>query len=146
MNTMINGGRLLLPQLATQVHTEKGLISLKKQPSFVDLDFHQYHLGVIKEGMYQVVHGSHGTGKRARVEGYDIGGKTGTVQIKQNGKGVPDHGWFFGFSPVDRPEYSIIVFVENRGSGGGVPARIAKSIFQKIWEKHRYETALTEQS
>lgn len=52
-----------------------------------------------------------------------LGGKTGTVPASDG----PPNGWFAGLAhaPDGRPVYTIVVLVENGGTGGGVPAGIA---------------------
>jgi len=61
----------------------------------------------------------------SRLQGiqWDLGGKTGTAQIK----GQPDNGWFGGliFGPENEAQYSVTVFLEGGGPGGRQPAAIA---------------------
>jgi len=134
-NALVNGGKLFTPKLVKKVYGSEIVSPHEVVSEYTDLSFNPYHLMLIKQGMYQVVHSPNGTGRRAKLDGYEIGGKTGTVQVKRHGKSQPDHGWFFGFSPIDKPIYSIIVFIENQGAGGHKPARIAREIFKGIWTK-----------
>ena len=57
-----------------------------------------------------------GTGTNAKIEGYEVGGKTGTAQ---NGD-APDHGWFIGYarSKDGQPVVAVAVLLQNAGSGG----------------------------
>jgi penicillin-binding protein 2 len=55
-----------------------------------------------------------GTGRRSRLSGIKIAGKTGTAQ-NPHGK---DHAWFISYAPADSPEVAIAVIVENGGGGG----------------------------
>jgi penicillin-binding protein 2 len=66
---------------------------------------------------------SRGTANSARVEGITVAGKTGTAQNPPN----PDHAWFMGFAPAERPRIVVGVFVEY-GEHGYVAARIATKV------------------
>jgi peptidoglycan glycosyltransferase len=63
---------------------------------------------------------SGGTGTKARIDGYEVGGKTGTAQ---NGDS-PDHGWFIGYarSKDGQPLVAVAVLLQNAGSGGSSEA------------------------
>ncbi|HET7274474.1 MAG TPA: penicillin-binding transpeptidase domain-containing protein [Longimicrobiaceae bacterium] len=65
---------------------------------------------------------------RPRVEdlAWDLGGKTGTAQVR----GEPDNGWFAGliFGADGDPRYSVTVFLEGGGPGGRQPASIAAEL------------------
>ena len=65
-------------------------------------------------GMYDVVHVAGGTARRARVDGLDICGKTGTAENYGN-----DHSVFIAFAPKDAPRIALAVYVENAQGGGG---------------------------
>ena len=69
---------------------------------------------------------SRGTAGSARVEGIAIAGKTGTAQNPPN----PDHAWFMGFAPAEKPRIVVGVFVEY-GEHGYVAARIASKVMAR---------------
>lgn len=78
-----------------------------------------------------------GTGKNAKVEGYSIGGKTGTSEDGVNtGKYVSS---FIGVAPIDDPKIVVLLTLYNpKGegghSGGGIAAPIAGKIFKEVLE------------
>ena len=58
-----------------------------------------------------------GTGKNAKVEGYSVGGKTGTSEDGVNtGKYVTS---FIGVAPIEDPEVAILVTLYNPTGEGG---------------------------
>ncbi|MDX1970452.1 MAG: penicillin-binding protein 2, partial [Planctomycetaceae bacterium] len=90
---------------------------------------------VVQEPMQQVV--TRGTGKRAKIEGYDVFGKTGTAQcLSPNGGYV--HGKYISSfvcgAPVQNPRLLVLVVVNQAtGSGGEVfGGRIAAPVAAKI--------------
>jgi len=86
---------------------------------------------IVSEGLYNVVNGENGTGKRARLEGVAVAGKTGTAQ---NPLGRT-HAWFTGFAPFDNAKICLVVFLEHGGKGGLEPSEMAKEIFSVAKEK-----------
>jgi peptidoglycan glycosyltransferase len=72
-----------------------------------------------------------GTGKKAQIPGFQVGGKTGTAQ---NATGKQDHGWFIGFAMKDgKPICAVAVFLDEAGKGGsGEAARISGEIMKSI--------------
>jgi len=103
-------------------------------------------LGAIRRAMWGVVQES-GTGTRARIKGFEICGKTGTVQVVAASVGVKnpldmpyeqrDHAWFVGFAPLQNPEIAFAVFVEHGGHGGDVAAPIAKDVLDVYYAKRQ---------
>lgn len=73
-----------------------------------------------------------GTGTAARINGYTVGGKTGTAQA---GEGEEDHGWFIGFvkNRDGQPISAVCVLLESAGSGGSSEAaRIGGQIMRAV--------------
>ena len=56
-----------------------------------------------------------GGGKNARVEGYSVGGKTGTAQVYVDGVVSSDThiGSFIGFAPMENPQIAVMVIVDR---------------------------------
>ena len=96
-----------------QIHHETGI---KKE-----------YFDIAADGMYDVVHVAGGTARRARVDGLDICGKTGTAENYGN-----DHSVFIAFAPKNDPKIALAVYVENAQGGGGTwAAPIAGLIIEK---------------
>ena len=85
------------------------------------------YFDIAAAGMYDVVHVAGGTARRARVDGLDICGKTGTAENYGN-----DHSVFICFAPRDNPRIAMAVYVENAQGGGGTwAAPIAGLLVEK---------------
>lgn len=87
---------------------------------------------MMKEAMSNVV--TEGTGTLAKIEGYEVAGKTGTAQkVKAGAKGYEKGKYiasFVGFAPVSEPEIGIIVVIdEPKPIWGGV---VAAPVFRDI--------------
>ncbi|MGO1629347.1 MAG: peptidoglycan D,D-transpeptidase FtsI family protein [Microbacterium sp.] len=78
---------------------------------------------------------SSGVASNARIDGVDVGGKTGTAE---NSEGEPYSLWFTGFAPSDDPEVAVAVVVEDgggqeqSGSGNAIAAPIAKQVMEAV--------------
>jgi peptidoglycan glycosyltransferase len=81
---------------------------------------------------------ANGTGKKARIDGVQVAGKTGTAEVGTTGDEAAPHTWFTGFAPADHPKIAVAVFIKNggqsgtegTGTGGDISAPIAKSVMQ----------------
>ncbi len=90
-------------------------------------------LARVREGLEQVVAHPQGTGfKSVRMKEVAIAGKTGTAEI---GGGRPDHAWFAGYVPADRPRIAFVVVLEQAGSGGKVAGPVAKKFVQVLLDQ-----------
>jgi penicillin-binding protein 2 len=93
------------------------------------------------QGMWRSVNEG-GTGHFARVDGFDVCGKTGSTQIigKERagklGKEIKTHSWFTGFAPRDNPRVVVTVLVEYGGMGGATAAPLAQEFFNLYKKKH----------
>jgi len=97
------------------------------------------------QGMWMSVN-DQGTGRGARVEGFDVCGKTGSTQwisteraekLQQQGKEIrKTHSWFAGFAPRSEPKLVVTVLVEFGGSGGATSAPLAGQIFDLYRKKY----------
>jgi penicillin-binding protein 2 len=93
--------------------------------------------------MRDVVMTDAGTGKKARVLGVEVAGKTGTAQVAKMNEDrnrlnrgaeiLRDHAWFISFAPVDAPEIAIACIVEHAGGGGGA---FAAPVVQQVLDHY----------
>jgi penicillin-binding protein A len=71
-----------------------------------------------------------GTGTRAQIPGYVVGGKTGTAETGIAGLNTT---WFIAYAGKTRPELAIAVVVEQQNSTGGqTAAPVAKEVMQAL--------------
>jgi penicillin-binding protein 2 len=95
---------------------------------------------VIK-GMWKSVN-ENGTGHFAKVDGFDVCGKTGSTQIigrekaEKLGRQIKTHSWFTGFAPRDNPRVVVTILVEFGGMGGATAAPLAKELFDLYKKKY----------
>ncbi len=61
---------------------------------------------------------------------YPVAAKTGTSEVL----GKQNFSWFASFSPIQEPNFVVVVMVEEGGSGSGVAAKIAKQIYEYIYK------------
>jgi penicillin-binding protein 2 len=104
------------------------------------------------EGMWRSVN-EQGTGQAARVENFNVCGKTGstqTVSLEKAEKMAPQmkqkktHSWFTGFAPRDNPQVVVTVLVEFGGTGGATAAPLAQRIFALYQDKYDRQASARE--
>ena len=132
---LANGGKLVTP------HVVRGLFDSKKQPYWqlpmrepkqvFSVDTTRKVLAM----MEKVVES--GTGKRARLPGYRIAGKTGTTQKASDTGGYSDDARitsFVGILPMESPRYVVLAVIDEpiKGTGGKVAAPVVKSVIKSL--------------
>ncbi|MCM1495028.1 MAG: penicillin-binding transpeptidase domain-containing protein [Bacteroides sp.] len=131
--SLINGGNYYQPHVMKQVVNENGDVITSYEPTVLRRTISEETSGLLKEYLYQAV--ETGTGKRVRLEGYSIGGKTGTAEKlpRGNEKYVIS---FIGFAPVEKPKIVLYVVVdeprEADQSHSGASSLLAHDIFQEV--------------
>ena len=134
---VINNGYVLEPHFVSTISKESGETVYVRNKTIKNKVFSEQTSKIMREMLYSVV--DKGGGKYAKVEGYTIGGKTGTAQKYENGAIAQGKyiASFIGFAPYDQPQFLVYVTVdEPQGAyyGGVVAAPIAKQIFEKIFQ------------
>jgi penicillin-binding protein A len=123
-SAVANDGRLMKPYLVSQVQAPDLTVVDKTDPEEMSTPVSPEVAAQLTEMMVSVV--DNGTGRRARIDGVQVAGKTGTAENSAN-----DHTWFIGFAPADDPKIAVAVFVRNGGrTGGDISAPIAKTVIQ----------------
>lgn len=133
---VVNGGRLMKPYLVEAILNEDGEATQAVSPTVVANPISAKTSATMRDLLGSVV--SEGGGKNARVDGWSVGGKTGTAQIYKNGRIESNlHiGSFVGFAPVEEPEVAVLVIVDEAqvkpDYGGTTAAPFAAQIFSEI--------------
>lgn len=133
VSTIANGGTYIQPRVVKEIiDSETGdvkNIATVTKDRVISKETSEKMLSM----MNSVV--AEGTGKNARVQGYSIGGKTGTSEDGVNtGKYVTS---FIGTAPISDPEVCILITLynptgEGGHQGGGVAAPIASQVFGEV--------------
>jgi penicillin-binding protein 2 len=138
-SALFNGGKYYQPRIALGVRAPDGE-TLREYPPLVlrNIPISPGTIEFVREALWEAVHSPGGTGGRAKVEGFNVAGKTGTSQVIQRKEGKPestppelqDHAWFACFAPAFNPEIVVVVLVEHGGGGGSAAAPLAKKVLE----------------
>lgn len=135
--TIANGGVLMRPYIVKEILDPQGRVMERNGSKAIRRVIEERTADVLKLMMADVV--KEGTGQRAKIDGIDVCGKTGTARmVRSNGGGYIKGQYianFGGFLPKDKPRLAIYVMIDNpKGSylGGDVAAPCFKRIAQQI--------------
>ena len=131
---VVNGGRLMQPYFVEEIIAQDGEVLQRNGPRVVSTPISP-ETSMVMRGLLEAVV-EDGGGRNAAIDGYRIGGKTGTAQVYKDGKIVHDvHiGSFVGFAPVDDPKIAVLVIVDEArlqpDYGGTTAAPFARQILE----------------
>jgi penicillin-binding protein 2 len=116
--TLANGGYVYAPRLVLGLQDRKGGVITNFPSSLVKrLAVSSGDMETVRKGMYDVLMAPTGTGRKARVEGIEMAGKTGTAEYGTKDK-RKKHGWMVVFAPYDNPKVAVVMVVDEAVSGG----------------------------
>lgn len=131
--SILNGGYYYTPHIVRQVLDENGGLVSTVKPELVRTTVSEATCGFLKQAAYETVNG--GTAAAAILQGYTVGGKTGTAQKYP----IEEHNYvisFMGFTPVSDPKLLVYVVVdEPEHEGTSVSARSAVVLEREIMSK-----------
>ena len=155
LNASIGQGYLIVNPLQLAVMSARIASGRDVQPRLVGRGFESApmlgippeHLDIVRGGMWEVVNGDGTAGaSRLQVPGYEMGGKTGTAQVRkitggQRGQSgewkYRDHGLFVCFAPTANPRYAASVVIEHGLGGARAAAPVAKDVLTYLFDKPR---------
>lgn len=115
VSAAVNGGKLMVPHLAKQwVHPETGKVVSTVAPKMKRKIISESTSIAVRNALESVV--ANGSGRKAFVDGYRVGGKTGTAQkVGPNGTYLQNNHIvsFIGIAPADDPKIVIYLAVDN---------------------------------
>ena len=127
-----NGGTLMKPMLFREIRDRDGGVKETFEPQVVRRVYSEKAVRQTREALHKVV--TEGTGLRAWVDHYPVGGKTGTPQKVDPVRGGYANRWmanFMGLAPIDDPQIAVLIMVDEPKSShlGG---RVAAPAFSEI--------------
>ena len=133
----VNGGNLNKPYVLSKI-VKNNEVVVKKEPEFIRNVISKETSEKVKYALESVC--ARGTARGAYIDGYRVGGKTGTAQIAENGGYVSGKYIlsFMGIAPMNDPEIMIYLAITNPKNtiqyGGVVCAPIVKEALQESFQ------------
>lgn len=131
-SAICNGGYLMKPQLVKEIRDKDGNLIESIEPEVVRQVISEDTAKTFLSILETVV--SEGTGKTAYIEGYRVGGKTGTAQKIIPGGGYSTSEYipsFLGVAPVNDPQIAVLVVVDSP-QGAYYGSQVAAPAFKNI--------------
>jgi len=153
--TIANQGHIWKPFLIKRISSPFGQVLEERQPELIRTTdaISPENYALVRKGLEAVVMDEEGTGKKARVEGISVAGKTGSVQVvnlkkNKNQSDVSilwkEHAMFASFAPSDNPEVVVAVVSEHddKGGGGASAAPVAGEILNTYFQLKKSRAGL----
>ncbi len=145
-------GKIYKPYVVKTMQDAEGNIVSKTVPKVNStIDIKPINKEFLMKALWGVVNEQSGTAWYHRVDGLDIAGKTGTVQlagisakdIYRKCENLPElkryHGWFVGFAPYDKPEIAVAVIAEHSCHGSSGAAPLVTQLIKAYYEKYGFD-------
>lgn len=129
---IINGGYLIQPHVVSQIVDQNGTIVKQYDRTVLKKVISEETSNLLRDMMESTV--DYGTGESAHLEGYNIGGKTGTSQKGDREDDLYIYS-FMSYTPVDDPKVMMLVVMDDPQKTeevSKVPVKISKEIYEKI--------------
>jgi penicillin-binding protein 2 len=129
MAALANGGLLVAPHVVRQDASLAGHAPLPARPvpGLTDST-----VTAIRAGLLRTVTDTEGTAHDSLfLSEVSVAGKTGTAVITE---GQPEHAWFAGYIPADRPRYAMVVVLERAGNASTSACPVAKRLVLRMLE------------
>ena len=128
-SSLINGGNYYEPHIVKQIQDENGNVVENKNPVLLKKTISEETSEQLRTYMAQTM--TDGTGRSAQVEGYTMGGKTGTAEKlpRGNKKYVIS---FMGYAPADNPEVLVYVVIDEPNVEEQANSRLVTELAKNI--------------
>ena len=128
VSSIINGGTRVTPHFGVEIRNGEGELLKRFRYETTEGIVSEETSETMRFLLEKVV--SEGGGNKAYIEGYRVGGKTGTAQKYVNGNVS-----FMGFAPADDPQVLAMCIIHNPQGvyyGGTIAAPVVRDIFENI--------------
>lgn len=132
ISSVINGGNYYQPYVVSKILDDNGSVVENKDPLLLKQTVSEETSKYIREWMGSVME-PNGTGKFAKVDGYSMGGKTGTAQKipRGNGKYLVS---FVGFAPLDKPQVVVYVVIDEPNVEAQAISEYPQYLYHEVME------------
>ena len=133
VSAAVNGGYLYSPYIVEQVVSADGTVIEQADPSPVRQVISVETSATVRQILQSVV--DNGTGRNAKIEGYYVGGKTGTAQKYDEYGRVSAGSYicsFIGFAPADDPQYLCLILVDEPHVGSIFGSTVAAPFVRRV--------------
>ena len=135
VSAAINGGTLYKPYIVKSINEpETNTVIKETYPTVVRKVISEQTSQKVREALENVV--ANGSGRTSYIDGYRVGGKTGTAQKVENGRYLSNNYIlsFIGFLPADNPKVVVYIAIDNpKGTvqyGGTTVGPISKAVLK----------------
>lgn len=133
-SALINGGNYYKPHVVTKITDDSGNTVENIEPTLLKKTVSQNTSDTLRNYLYNVV--TNGTAKAAKVDGYSMGGKTGTAQMYDDETHLRKKGAylvsFMGFVPYDDPQLVIYTVINQPNVEDEAHSSYAQNITREI--------------
>lgn len=132
---LANGGNLMKPRLVKELIDDEGKTVISYEPEIKRKVISETTSKKMLEMLEAVV--AEGTGTKAYIPGFRVGGKTGTAQKIVDGRYVPGKyiASFAAVAPVDDPQIAMLVIIDEPSTGqyygGTIAAPVARDVLEE---------------
>ena len=135
ISAMGNDGKLMQPHILKKVTDKSGNVIRETKPVVVRQAISKETAAEMRTIMQYVVDNS--TGKKAKIAGYKVGGKTGTSQVPAEKGGYTDDviASFVGMVPMENPRFTILYIIDSPAAGahgGEIAAPASSELLEKV--------------
>ncbi|MFH1736440.1 MAG: penicillin-binding protein 2 [Actinomycetota bacterium] len=131
-SALANGGTVYKPHIVKKISSPDGNVINEIEPEKIrSLGIDPAILGIVRDDLTQVI--SSGTGTKA-FAGFPLGsipvaGKTGSAEMY----GRQANAWFVAYAPADKPQYIVVVMIEEGGHGVSAAGPVARKIIENLY-------------
>ena len=135
-SSLINGGNYYQPHVVRQLQNDEGEVISNIEPTLVKQTVSKDTSDKLREYMQETVES--GTGTRAQLDDYTVGGKTGTAEKIPRSAGTYIVS-FCGFAPVEDPQVVVYVVIDEIQKGSqqntGLAVEMARDVLKGSLEE-----------
>ena len=139
-SSVINGGYYYQPHVVKKIMDTNGGTVEEMEGNLLRTTISEQTSAKVKEYLYNTMYGptdgngNSATGKKARIAGYAMGGKTGTAQKIPRGNGNYLVS-FIGYAPYDEPQVVCYVIVDEPNAAYQPTSSFAQEIWKEVMQK-----------